>query len=171
MRSTDTNQDTGLPGRSRRELLRSVALVALVGATGALTGCGLFEGEPEPPPAPDPLEPMMAGALDLAARYEAAIAAFPELADRLRPVAEAHRAHATELARVIGATPPPATAAPSPASIGGGTSDADVLRELRKAEQEGRDAAKKACTEAPADRAALVGSIAAARATHLEVVR
>ncbi|MEE6261050.1 hypothetical protein [Plantactinospora sonchi] len=161
-----------MPGRSRREVLRTSALVALVGATGGLTGCGLFEGEPDRPPAADPLAPLMAGALDLAARYEAAIAAFPALTDRLRPIAEAHRAHAAELARVTGATLPTATAAASPAAVGGtGNNDDEVRRDLRKAEQEGRDAAKKACAEAPANRAALVGSIAAARATHLEVVR
>ncbi|GAB3972305.1 hypothetical protein [Plantactinospora veratri] len=47
----------------------------------------------------------------------------------------------------------------------------ETLRQLREAEQQGRDAAAKACLEAPANRAALVGSVTAARATHLEVLR
>ncbi|MDW5323959.1 hypothetical protein [Plantactinospora sp. KLBMP9567] len=151
-------------------MVRAVALVALVGATGPLTGCGLFGGEPDPPPPPDPLAPLITGALDLAARYEAAVTAFPELADRLRPVAEAHRAHAAELSRVTGTALPSATAtAPAPGTGAGAVSE--TLGQLREAEQQGRDAAAKACTAAPAARAALVGSIAAARATHLEVLR
>ncbi|MEO3924505.1 hypothetical protein ABGB07_11685 [Micromonosporaceae bacterium B7E4] len=170
MRTGNTNQTIGAAGRSRREVVRAVALAALVGATGPLTGCGLFGGEPDPPPPPDPLAPLITGALDLAARYEAAVAAFPELADRLRPVAEAHRAHAAELSRVTGTALPSATAtAPAPGTGAGGVSE--TLGQLREAEQQGRDAAAKACTAAPAARAALVGSIAAARATHLEVLR
>jgi hypothetical protein len=152
-------------------VVRAAALVALVGTTGSLTGCGLFDNEPDPPPAPDPLAPLIGGALDLAARYEAAVAAFPELADRLGPVAEAHRAHAAELARVTRITLP-STAAPSaPAGDSGAGTASATLAQLREAEQQGREAAAKACTEAPANRSALVGSIAAARASHLEVVR
>ncbi|AVT34509.1 hypothetical protein C6361_16000 [Plantactinospora sp. BC1] len=153
-------------------MIRAVGLAALVGAAGPLTGCGLFGGEPDPPPEPDPLTPLIGGALDLAARHEAAIAAFPELSDRLRPVAEAHRAHAAELSRVTGTALPTATAtAPTAGADPGAASASAALAGLREAEQQGRDAAVKACTEAPAGRAALVGSIAAARATHLEVLR
>ncbi|MFC6017340.1 hypothetical protein ACFP2T_14120 [Plantactinospora solaniradicis] len=172
MRTGDTNQKNGTAGRSRRDVVRATALVALVGATGSLTGCGLFDNEPDPPPAPDPLAPLIGGALDLAARYEAAIAAFPELDGPLRPVAEAHRAHAAELARVTGTALPSATVAPSTSAgdPGAGTA-ATALGQLREAEQQGREAAAKACTEAPANRSALVGSITAARASHLEVLR
>jgi hypothetical protein len=46
-----------------------------------------------------------------------------------------------------------------------------ALAQLRTAEREGRDAAARACVEAPKKRAALLGSIAAARATHAEVLR
>ncbi|MEE6306699.1 hypothetical protein V1634_07660 [Plantactinospora veratri] len=170
MRTGNTNQTIGAAGRSRREMIRAVGLAALVGATGPLAGCGLFGGEPDPPPEPDPLAPLISGALDLAARHEAAIAAFPELADRLRPVAEAHRAHAAELSRVTGTALPTATATAPPPGAGAGVMS-ETLRQLREAEQQGRDAAAKACLEAPANRAALVGSVTAARATHLEVLR
>ncbi|MDG4785663.1 hypothetical protein O7626_06915 [Micromonospora sp. WMMD1102] len=153
-------------------MVRAAGLVALAGVAGPLTGCGLFGGEPDPPPAPDPLAPLITGALDLAARYEAAVTAFPELADRLRPVAEAHRAHAAELARVTGTALPSASAsAPTPGTGTPAGSSGQALGELREAERQGRDAAAKATAEAPASRAALVGSIAAARATHLEVLR
>ncbi|MEQ4305440.1 hypothetical protein ABNF97_29355 [Plantactinospora sp. B6F1] len=150
-------------------MVQAVALAALVGATGSLSGCGLFGGEPDPPP-PDPLAPLITGALDLAARHEAAIAAFPDLADRLRPVAEAHRAHAAELSRVTGTALPSPTATVPGTDPGAGSSTA-LLGQLREAERQGREAAAQACAGAPADRAALVGSIAAARATHLEVLR
>ncbi|ROT33315.1 hypothetical protein [Micromonospora sp. HM5-17] len=149
-------------------MVRAAALLALVGTAGGLPGCGLFEDEPDPPPAPDPLAPLITGALDLAARYEAAAAAVPELAERLRPIAEAHRAHAAELARVTGTTLPTATAAPP--VVGDAQDRSGVLRGLREAERAGRNTARQACVEAPPERSALVGSIAAARATHLEVL-
>jgi len=144
--------------------------VALAGAAGSMTACDLLDGEPDPP---DTLAPLITGALDLAGRHEAAIAEFPELGDQLRPVAQAHRAHAAELARVTGtALPNPSatTAATATPGASGGNAK-DTLGALRTAEQHGRDAAATACAQAPANRSALVGSIAAARATHLEVLK
>lgn len=136
-----------------------------------MAGCDLLDRGPDNPPATDPLAPLAAAAQELAVRYEAAIAAYPPLVERLDPVARAHRAHAAELARVAGVSLPSA-------SVGGGSpsgapaGDAKAtLAGLRAAEQEGRTAAAQACLSAPADRAALLGSIAAARATHLEVLR
>ncbi|MFF0101334.1 hypothetical protein ACFYO8_18610 [Micromonospora sp. NPDC005257] len=155
-------------GHSRRWLLRAGGLVALGGATAPLTGCDLFDRDEEPP-TPDALEPLAAEALALEARYRAAATAAPALAGRLTPIADAHRAHADELRRVIGrpapsGTPAAGTSASAPAP------DA-VLTELRRAEQEGRTNAARACAEAPAERAALLGSIAAARATHVEALK
>ncbi|MFD1326001.1 hypothetical protein [Micromonospora sonneratiae] len=132
-----------------------------------MTACGLFDDRTEP--APDPLAPLIAEALHLAAQHEAAIASYPELADRLGPIAQAHRAHAAELAKVTRVTLPSntPTASASPA-----TGDLRAtLAALRTAEQQGQDSARQACVQAPEGRAALVGSIAAARATHVEVVR
>jgi hypothetical protein len=156
--------------------LRAGTLAAV--AATPLAGCDLFDRR-QPTPAADPLAPLVTSAQNLAVRYDAAILAHAELADRLRPVADAHRAHAAELARVAHMTLPSAGAGPaagaSPAT--GGTStpgDAGVkavLADLRAAEQEGREAARQACLAAPAERAALLGSIAAARTTHLEVLR
>lgn len=135
-----------------------------------LAGCDLFESEPEPTASPDPLAPLLTGALELAALHETAIAAYPELADRLTPVLEAHRAHATELARLTGAgTPSPAASSPAAPPPTGDVKA--TLAALRGAEQKGQKAAADACVAAPAERAALLGSISAARATHLEVVR
>lgn len=152
-------------------MLRAAARSGLAAATAyGLGGCGIFDGGPEPPaPTPDPLRPLLTGALELAARYEAAIAAYPQLTDRLTAIRDAHRAHADALARLIGA-PTPLPTDPSD----GPTPAADpkaTLAALRAAEQDGRAAATQACLDAPAGRAALVGSIAAARASHAEVLR
>ncbi|MEU8261069.1 hypothetical protein AB0C02_10695 [Micromonospora sp. NPDC048999] len=147
-------------------MLRAGALVALGGAAVPLTGCDLFDGKPKPP---DPLEPLAAEAADLAGRYRAAIGAASTLADRLTPIADAHQAHADELRRVIGRPAPSGTpAAPSTVTA---TEPDGLLAELRKAEQPARENAAKACAAAPAERVALLGSIAAARATHLEALK
>ncbi len=140
--------------------------MALGGAAAPLTGCDLFDRDQEPP-APDALEPLAAEALALEARYRAAATAAPALAERLTPIADAHRAHAEELRRVIGRPAPSGT----PAAAGSASAPDAGLTELRRAEQEGRTNAARACAEAPAERAALLGSIAAARATHVEALK
>jgi hypothetical protein len=154
----------------RRHLLRGAVVTAMAVPAAALTGCGLLTREPDTPPSPDPLAPLIAGALDLAARYEAVIAAHPELTSRLEPLLHAHREHAAELARWSGtATPTASPVTPSPAA----STPGDVrtlLAELREAERAGQQAAVEACRAAPAHQAALLGSIAAARATHVEVL-
>jgi hypothetical protein len=151
-------------GRTRRRVLGATAGAGL---GVALSGCGLFGDDPEPAPAPDPLQPVLDEALALAAGYDQAGVAQPGLRDRLDPLAADHRAHAEALARVIGKPLPsgPAAAASS------GPSPAATLADLRKAEQAAQKTAVAACRQAPADRAALVGSIAACRATHAEALR
>jgi hypothetical protein len=147
-------------------------LAAAVGAVAVypISGCGLFgDDDGKAPPAPDPLAPLLAEALALAGQHEAAMAAFPVLAERLTPVAQAHREHAAALAKVI-QTPAPST--PVSASPGPPTGDTkSTLAALRAAEQKNQKTAGQACQAAPAERAALLGSIAAACATHLEVIR
>ncbi|WDZ87509.1 hypothetical protein [Micromonospora cathayae] len=149
-------------------MLRTGTLLALGAATAPVTGCGLL-GRNDPPPPPDPLQSLVDGALDLAARHRAAIAADPALAARLTPIAEAHQAHAAELAATIG-TPLPSASPSAPADPPTGDTGT-VLTTLREAEERGRAEAATRCADAPADRAALVGSIAAARATHVEALR
>ena len=130
-----------------------------------MAGCGLFDDDPEPPPPPDALQPVLDEALALAAACDRLAVAEPALAARLTPLASDHRAHATELARVIGAGIP--STAPSAAAPAVGGSRAD----LRKAVQAGQRTATTAARQAPAERAALVGSIAACRATHAEALK
>ncbi|MGC1213858.1 MAG: hypothetical protein WA890_21680 [Micromonospora sp.] len=150
-------------------MLRAGALAALGGAALPLTGCDLFDPEDKKTSAPDPLEPLAAEAAELAGRHRAAIAADPGLTDRLTPIADAHQAHADELRRVIGRQAPSATPAGTPTAPA--TDPDGLLAALREAEQQGRENAAKACAAAPAERAALLGSIAAARATHVEALK
>lgn len=154
-----------LTGRVRRRHLIGVAAGGALGGT-ALAGCGLLDDDPEPAP-PDALQPMLDEALALAAAYDRAVLAEPGLAKRLTPLADDHRAHAAELARVIG-KPLPSGAPASGPSNGGA---ADSLATLRKAEQAAQKSAAAFCRTAPVARAALTGSIAAARAAHAEALR
>ncbi|MEV4346086.1 hypothetical protein AB0J83_16585 [Actinoplanes sp. NPDC049596] len=148
-------------GHSRRWVLAAAGLSA-----AALTGCGLLDDdEPEPPKAPDPLEPLLAEALALAAAYDQAVVSQPGLRTRLAPLAEDHRTHAAEMSRLIGE--PPASA-PAPSA---GAGPATTVAALRQAEQAAQKTAVAACQVATPDRAGLVGSIAACRATHAEALR
>jgi hypothetical protein len=148
----------------RRQLIRAGAGTAL---SATLAGCGLFDDDPEPAPQPDALQPVLDEALKLAAAYDRAVLAQPGLAKRLTPLAEDHRAHAAELARVIGVTVPSG----APASSVPAGDAADSVATLRKAEQAAQKTAAAACRAAPPARAGLTGSIAAARAAHAEALR
>jgi hypothetical protein len=154
--------------RDNRHTRRAV-LVATAASLGAATvaGCGIFGNGPEQPSAPDPLQRVLDEAVALAVAYDRAAVNQPELAKRLTPLAADHRAHITELARVIGTSAPSA-----PASSAAAAGDVvATLKSLRAAEQAAEKTANTACRQAPAARAALVGSIAACRATHAEALR
>ncbi|MFV2085066.1 hypothetical protein [Micromonospora sp. LOL_021] len=179
-------------GCSRRGVIRgAVGAAAAVAVPAGLAGCGLLSGEPEPEPEPDPLAGLLAATLDLVGRYDAAMTTTAELGPLLTPVVATHRAHAEELSRLTGiALPAPTTTTdpggqptdpgggvpPGTATPGAGTSAppvdrAAVLTALRSAEEAAAAEAAAACHTAAADRAALLGSIAAARTCHLEVLR
>jgi hypothetical protein len=153
-------------GYTRRRVLGGTAGATL--SMTALAGCGPFVNGPEPDKAADPLQPVLDEALALAAAYDRAVVAQPGLGTRLTPLAADHRAHATELANVIGEKVPSVAPSvpPAPASDAAGT-----VAGLRNAEQAAQKTAAAACRQAPAARAALVGSIAACRATHAEALR
>jgi hypothetical protein len=172
----------GAPVCSRRAVLRSVAgaAIGIAGASG-LSGCGLLGNNPAPDRA-DPLDGLLAGTLALASRYDTAIAVWPELTERLTPIRDAHRAHATALATLIGK--PTKTTAPSVSSVSSASSTssvsstssaeasaADALASLRTAEKTAQGDAATACLAAPAARAPTLGSITAARASHQEALR
>jgi hypothetical protein len=156
---------------SRRTVL-GAALGGLVGTVSAvaLTGCD----KPEPAQVrkiADPLNPLYRDTAALLVRYEATIAALPELAARLTPLRDAHREHLRALAREIG----PNLDSPAPAASGSVTAAAPTdagaaLAALRDAEKAGSAAARAACLAGPSYRAALLGSLTAARASHVQVL-
>jgi hypothetical protein len=146
---------------NRRRVLGATVIGAV--AVTAPSGCGLFDSGPDPISEPDPLQPILDEALALAGAYDRLAAARPELSARIVPLAEDHRAHAAELSRLIGSAAPSGQASAPPA--------AGSLSEMRKAESAAMKTANASARTAPADRAALVGSIAACRATHVEALR
>jgi hypothetical protein len=163
---------------SRRTVLRA-ALVGTVGtaSTLALTGCDR-SAPAQVRKIADPLNPLYRDTAALLARHESIMTARPELAARLTPLRDAHREHLRALAREIGpnlASPSPAS--PSPAASAGGSVAAEApadagsaLAVLRDAEKAAAAAARAACLAGPSYRAALLGSIAAARASHVEAL-
>jgi hypothetical protein len=153
--------------RSRRAVLGAVvAGLALAGPAG----CRWLGGNGEASSTPSPLAPMLAGTLALIDRYTATIAARPTLADQLNPLLNDHRAHVTALRAAMGgaASAGPAPGTPSPTA--GPDDPAGALAAVRAAEQAARDAAVSDCLAAAPRYASLLGSIAACRACHLEVL-
>ncbi|OLE21809.1 MAG: hypothetical protein AUG44_26465 [Actinobacteria bacterium 13_1_20CM_3_71_11] len=113
----------------------------------------------------------LAGALALVDRYQATVAAYPDLAERLQPLLADHQAHVDALRRAMG-TPSPTASPSAGGSAAPGVADdpAAAVVALRAAEQAGQADASTACLAAAAEHAALLGSIAACRATHVEVL-
>jgi hypothetical protein len=151
-------------GHTRRQLIGAGL------AATTLAGCGVFDDKPAPAATtPDPLQPLLDEALALAGAYDRAAAARPALSARLAPLAADHRTHAADLAKLIGA----AASASAAASAGPALENAaaDPVAALRTAELAAQKTAVAACLAAPADRAGMVGSIAACRATHAEALR
>jgi hypothetical protein len=154
-------------GHSRRTVLRAV-VGGLAGAV-SLSACDGPQQADSAPKNPDPLNPFYRDTEALLGRYEATITAQPGLAERLGPLRDAHRAHLQALAREI--VPGPEAAPSGSASVSGPPSDrAAALAALLAAEKDGSAAARAACLTAPSYRAALLGSIAAARASHMGVL-
>jgi hypothetical protein len=155
------------PGISRRGVLRAaVAAVGLAGV-GATAGCDLFGGgdSDDIVVAPEHAE-LLAGTVALGDAYDDAISRVPSLTAQLTGPRDAHRAHAEALARAL------ATSVPSSNSTAGGGADpAATLTALAEMENRGLEAAREVCLSAPDRLASLVGTIAAARACHLEVLR
>lgn len=165
------------PGRPSRRHVLGVAALGLVGGATAATGCR-GGGAPRQAPPADALEPLIADALRLAATHVATLSRHPSLAGRLTPLLTAHQAHAEAmLARVDprrrseitgdGGTAP---VSPSVSPPAGATIPA-ALADLRSAERAGAVRARAACLAADGDRAALLGSVAAARASHEVALR
>ncbi|MFF0159567.1 hypothetical protein ACFYRY_18825 [Streptomyces sp. NPDC005263] len=113
----------------------------------------------------------------LAERYDAVLAAYPALADRLGPLRAAVAGHTEAFggrapedaaqgapAKASGASPSlPSSASPSPAVPG---TERDALAELAAAERALADRRAKALLDVPGELARLLASVAAAGAAH-----
>jgi hypothetical protein len=154
---------------TRRHFLRGLLGVTGVAGVSLATGCGVFDDGSRTPPPPDPLEGFLRDTIALADLFEAALTAVPALGPVIIGPRDAHRAHARALAQAIGA------ATPRPSGTGTarapGSDRASVLASLVAAQTKARDTAVEVCLSTTARLAPLVGSIAAARASHLEVLR
>jgi hypothetical protein len=158
--------------RYSRRVVLGAALGGLVGSVGAATLAGCDKpGSDQVRKIADPLNPLYRDTAALLARYEATIAALPELAARLTPLRDAHREHLRALAREIGPNLDSSAPAASGSVAASAPADAGAaLAALRDAEKAGSAAARAACLAGPSYRAGLLGSIAAARASHEQVL-
>ena len=149
--------------------------------------------------ATDALGPLYSETLGLISTFDAALVAHPELAGLLGPLREDHRQHAVALASLLRipapalsavpsagpstgpntpAAPSSASSSPAPGSSSAKASGASgasaaartALAPLAAVEKTAHTNAVTACLSAPADRAAILASIAACRATHLVVL-
>ncbi|GAA3301032.1 hypothetical protein GCM10020218_093990 [Dactylosporangium vinaceum] len=165
---------------TRPVLLRRRALLAAAAAvtTGSLAACDLGGDPPAPKydPTGDALMPLLTRTVALRDRYVAVLAAVPALQDRLGPLKDNHDQHVIALAREIGVPEQGPFPAPSgsPAVTGSAapvpSDQAAALKDLGQLEKDARQDAEGACLAAPSYRAELLGSIAACRAGHGEVL-
>lgn len=153
------------------------SLLAAVGAVLVTTpaGCTLFDGKSAnprasaPPPAPDPLLPLLAAEAAVLALYDGVQARHPQLARRLSTLRADHAAHLDALRRIIRtpAANPSTPASPSTTPVAAPATPAAALAALRAAEVTAARRVSIACLTAPVERAALLGSIAACESAHL----
>jgi hypothetical protein len=150
-----------------------VAAAVLAGAAG-LTGCtGGGSGRPKTSTGPDPLTPVLAGTEALIDLYTATVVGQPSLADRLNPLLSEHRAHAAALRAAMGVPTPSGSASPttrSPTGIEVPQDPAAALAAVAGAERTAQAAAVRDCLASKPQQATLLGSIAASRACHLELL-
>jgi hypothetical protein len=152
-------------------------LSAVIGgaALAGSAGCDWLSGDRSRTAAgPSPLAPMMTGAIGLINMYTATISAQPSLSDLLDPLLSDHRAHVDALRAAMGeASRPPSTSASPDQPVTSASVPDDptaALAAVHAAEQDARDSAVKDCLAAAPPYASLLGSIAASRACHLEVL-
>ena len=160
----------------------------MIGAAALTSGCGLVGAGPAVPViSADPLEPLVTEKQALLDQYLAIIAAHSGLTNRLGPLRDAHRQHRdallelldarrrAALARAIPPVPGPASGDTPGTSVGDDAAGALVV--LRGAERAAAASTRAAClqvTDPPAqgdvdgasERVVVLGSIAAAEASH-----
>jgi hypothetical protein len=141
-------------------------------ASAGLAGCSIGTTAPRWEQGADPVEALRSTAADLVDRYTATIRRHPDLTARLTPLLDNHRAQLDALDRqlVRTGTPAPAGSASAAAADDVPGDVPGAFAALLAAEKAALPAITAACLSAPFYRAALLGSIAAAIATHIEVL-
>jgi hypothetical protein len=152
-------------GWTRRTVLTAAGAAGVV----AVAGCeNSDDGVSSIPPDQVAALRQVAGeALDLATRYDAAISQNADQAARLTAIRDAHREHAAAIGRSLDA-PVAAQAAPAPS---GSQASGSGLKALAAAEKAAAGRAATACVAAATYHAPLLGAVAAARASHAEVLQ
>jgi hypothetical protein len=168
---TVTVRSRPAPTSPRRTVLAAGALLA--GALAAGSGCsfpGFGPDEPDviPPADTDALRAVAGESLDLAGRYDRAIAQVPDQSAKLTAIRDAHREHAAAISLSLDQSVAP-SAAPSPSGSGGAGSGG-VLKTLQAAERAAAERAAAACMAVASYYAPLLGTIAAGRASHAEAL-
>jgi hypothetical protein len=149
-------------GWTRRTVLTAAGSAGVV----AVAGCDINADEPSAIPAAsaEALRQVAAEALDLATRYDAAISQNPDQSARLTAIRDAHREHAAAIGRSLDTSVAPAAPAGSQPPGSG-------LKALAAAEKAAAERAVVACVAAASYHAPLLGTVAAARASHAEVLQ
>lgn len=157
--------------RPRRSVLAAGTLG--LAAAGVASGCS-FLGPDEPEtikPANEAALRAVAGeSLELAKRYDEAIARTPDQSARLTPIRDAHREHAAAIGRSLDSSVAPSVALSAAPWVSASDGASGLLRALQAVERAAAERAIAACMDAAPHHAPLLGAIAAARASHAEVL-
>jgi hypothetical protein len=156
-------------GPSRRAVLRGLGLLLPAGVLLGCTGDDPSRPAPRPSPTPDMDAPVRARVAQaeraLIEQYDVALAAFPELADRLQALADEHRAH---LEAVAPADPAPTgTATPTPTHPPAPPVDAaSAVTAIAAAERDAAAARVEDALDASPELARLLAGIGGSEAVH-----
>lgn len=166
-------------GPRRRSLLAAAPAALLVAGCSAGPGDSGAGGGSRPSAADRARARAARDSGELAARYDAVVAAHPKLAERLRPLRAEVVRHAEAFGGTADSSPSPSASASASGTPGSGkagpsASPAAVpakpkaaLAELAAAEREIADRRVKALLDAPGELARLLASVAAAGAAHV----
>lgn len=155
---------------TRRTFLWHLARLVGAGTLGSaalttITGCDARSDEPAPDPEAAQLQGLLATTAALADRYQAALSAVAALPATVGQIRDSHLAHARAVAQALG-TPTPRPSASTAGAVPGPAERDATLAALMAAENEAYEKAVALCLTSSPRFAALLGSIAAARATH-----
>ncbi|MGV9847118.1 hypothetical protein ACWDUB_34170 [Streptomyces fungicidicus] len=166
-------------GPRRRSLLAVAPAALLVAGCSAGPGDSGAGGGSRPSAADRARARAARDSGELAARYDAVVAAHPKLAERLRPLRAEVVRHAEAFGGTADSSPSPSAAASASGTPGSGKAGPsaspaavpakpkDALAELAAAEREIADRRVKALLDAPGELARLLASVAAAGAAHV----